>query len=223
MTKKKPTKTQIDKNTLYDIKTAIDLIKEVCKCKFDSTIEAHFNLSIDEKKQDQLVRTSTTLPHGTGKTIKVAVFASGKIANADLELTEADLSKIESGEIKPKIDFDIIVSEPKNMPKLAKVAKILGPMGMMPNPKNGTVTDDIAKTVNQIKKGKINIKNEQNAPIVHTVVGKKSFETQKLVENFDEIVSALKQAKPQKVKLEGYIKSCFISSTMSPAIKVKID
>lgn len=222
MTKKKDTKQQIDKDTFYDVREAIDLIKEHCKCKFDATIEAHFNLGIDEKKQDQLVRTSTTLPHGTGKTIKVAVFASEKIENADLELSEADLSKIESGEIKPKIDFDIIVSEPKSMPKLAKVAKTLGPIGMMPNPKNGTVTDDIAKAVDQIKKGKINIKNEQNAPIVHTVIGKKSFETKKLVENFEEVLSALRQAKPQKVKVDNYIKNCFISSTMSPSVKIKI-
>lgn len=204
----------------YSLKEAISKAKDAEKAKFDATIEAHFNLGIDPKKTDQNVRVTTTLPNGTGKTIKVAVFASSNIKDADLQLTESDISKIEKGKIKPHVDFDILVTEPKYMPKVAKIARILGPQGVMPSPKAGTVTDDVQKTVDQIKKGRVELKNEQNAPIIHTIIGKQSFDNKKLEENFKEILSTLNHNRPQKVKKEAFINSCFICSSMSPSFKL---
>lgn len=214
--------TTIEKDKYYSIEDAIKLAKANCKAKFDATFEAHFNLGIDNKKPDQSIRVSTTLPNGTGKQVKVAVFASKKIKDADLELTEEDLVKIEKNEIRPKVDFDVLVAEPKYMPKLAKVAKILGPAGVMPSPKSGTVTDDIEKAVHSLKQGKIEIRNEANAPIIHVIFGKKSFEDDKLVENFNEILSTIKSNRPQKVRPEVYVKSCFISTTMGASVKIAI-
>ncbi len=212
----------IEKDKQYDIAEAIRLAKANTKTKFDATFEAHFNLGIDNKKPDQSIRVSTTLPNGTGKEVKVAVFASKKIKGADLELTEDDLIKIEKSEIRPKVDFDVLVAEPKYMPKLAKVARILGPAGVMPSPKSGTVTDDIEKAVHSLKQGKIELRNEANAPIVHVMFGKVSFEDNKLTENFNEILSTLKSNRPQKVRPETYIASCFISTTMGPSVKVAL-
>ena len=171
----------------YTLVEAIKKLKESKKEKFDSTVELHINLDLDVTKADQMVRFSTTLPHGTGKTKRVAVLASTKIPNADLELTEADLEKIEKGKIRPKVDFDVFVAETKFMPKIARVAKILGPAGVMPNPKTGTVSDDVQKAVEQIKKGRVEVKTEKDLPIIHTIIGKLSFEDKQLVENFKEI------------------------------------
>lgn len=204
---------------IYSLEEAIEFVKENCKAKFDSTIELHLNLNLDTKKQDQYIRFTTVLPNGTGKTKKVAVFASAKVKNADLELTESDIERIEKGSLKPKVDFDVLVAEPRFMPKLAKVARILGPAGVMPNPKTGTVSDDVEKAVEQIKKGKIEIKTEQNAPVIHTIIGKKSFETKTLMENFKEVIKSIKQNKPQKAKPD-WIKSCYISASMSPSARI---
>lgn len=211
----------VKEKKVMTIEDAITEVKANCKCKFDSTIEAHFNLSIDPQKTEQNVRFTTTLPHGTGKTKKVAVFASKKIPNADLELTESDLDKIASGAIKPNVDFDVLVAEPKFMVKLAKVAKILGPAGCMPNPKTGTVSENVEKAVEQIKKGKVEIRSEPNGKIAHTIIGKRSFETQKLLENFNEILTTLNQNKPAKVKGD-LIASCYVTSTMSPSVQVSL-
>lgn len=211
----------VKEKKIMSLEDAINDVKVNCKCKFDSTIEAHFNLSIDPEKTEQSIRFTTTLPHGTGKTKKVAVFASKKVPNADLELTESDLDRISSGDIKPNVDFDVLVAEPKFMVKLAKVAKILGPAGCMPNPKTGTVSENVEKAVEQIKKGKIEIRNETNGKIVHTVLGKRSFDTQKLIENFNEILTSLNQNKPAKVKGE-LVTSCYVTSTMSPSVQVQL-
>lgn len=211
-----------DPNKKYPIADAIELVKQLCKCKFDSTIEAHFNLNINVKKPEETVRVTTTLPHGTGKTLKVAVLATTQIKGADLQLSESDIDLIKNGQLKPKLDFDVLVAQPRYMPKLAKVAPILGPAGMMPNPKSGTVTEDVEKAVELIKKGKVELRNEANAPIIHTVLGKKSFKTTNLVENFAEIISTLKQNKPQKAKVD-YVATCFISSTMSPSVSVVLE
>jgi len=214
--------TIIDKEKTYEIAEAIKLAKETCKTKFDSTLEVHFNLGIDHKKPEQCIRVSTTLPHGTGKTKKVAVFASKKCPGADIELSEDDLGKIEKGTIKPKVDFDVVIAEPRYMAKLAKIARILGPAGMMPNPKSGTVTEDVEKAVEQVKKGKVELRNEPDAPIIHSIFGKKSFENDKLAENFQEILNTLKSNRPQKVKPDHYIKSCFITTTMGPSVQVQV-
>ena len=204
------------------INEAIDFLKTNDKAKFDSTLELHMNLNLDVKKGDQSIRFTTTLPHGTGKSVKVATLSSGKVSNADLELTESDIERLEKGAIRPKVDFDILVAEPRFMPKLAKVARILGPAGVMPNPKNGTVAEDVNKAVEQIKKGKVEIKTEQNAAIVHTIIGKKSFETKALKENFQEVIGSIKQNKPQKAKPD-WIRSVFISSSMGPSVKIDVE
>ena len=207
--------------TTYSVNDAIKKAKETTKAKFDATMELHINLVKDPKNPDLSVRFTTTLPHGTGKTKKVAVLASKKVAEADLELLESDIEKIEKGTIKPKVDFEVLVAEPRFMPKLAKVAKILGPVGMMPNPKTGTVTEDVETAVAQIKKGKIEVKTEKDIPVIHTIMGKKSFDDAKLTENFYEIINALKQNKPAKAKSD-WIGSVFISATMGPAFSVNL-
>ncbi len=208
-------------NKTYSIEEAIKNIKERKNEKFDGTVEVHINLDLDVSKSDQMIRYSVVLPHGTGKSKKVAVLASTKISNADIQFKEEDLDAIEKGKIKPKIDFDVFVAETKFMPKIAKVAKILGPAGVMPNPKTGTVSDDVEKAVEQIKKGKIEVKTEKELPIIHTIIGKVSFEEKELVDNFNELISSLKQNKPLKSSPD-WIKNIFISSTMGPSIRISL-
>lgn len=205
--------------TEYSVKEVVSKIKEKSKEKFDASVEIHVTLNTDPKKQDHQIRYSLSLPHGTGKTKKVAVFASKKIPGADLNLSENDIDKIESGNLKPKVDFDIIISEPKYMSKIAKVAKILGPAGMMPNPKNGTVTDEIEKAVDLVKKGKIDVKVEKGASVIHNIIGKVSFDNKQLEENLVEFVKTLKQNKPAKLKSD-LIKSITICSSMGPSFRL---
>lgn len=201
-----------------NINEALEFVKKSCKANFDSTIEVHINCDLNKDKQET-IRFSITLPHGTGKSKKVAVMASKKITGVDLELGEDDVEKLEKGQLKPKSDFDILVVEPRYMSKLAKVAKILGPAGVMPNPKNGTVTEDVQKAADLFKKGRVEIRTEPNGVIVHTVIGKKSFTTASLVENYQELMSALALNKPPKAQA-GWIKEIFIASTMSPSVRV---
>jgi len=201
------------------LEKAIQYLKDNVKAKFDETVEVHFLLNIDVTKPEQTIRVSTTLPHGTGKDIKVAVIASKEVKEADLQLTESDIQKLEKGEIKPKADFDVLIVEPKNMSKIAKLGPILGPAGVMPNPKNGTVSENIKDTVVQFKKGKIELKNESTAPLIHTKCGKINFDNQKLIENFNEILTTLKQNKPQKAKSD-WMKKCYICTTMSKSIEI---
>jgi len=205
----------------YTFEAALSELRKGKKTKFDQTIELHINLDLDPKKQEQQVRFSLTLPHGTGKSKKVAVVASEKITNADLELKDSDLDKIEKGELRPGRDFDVIVAEPRFMAKLAKVARILGPAGAMPNPKSGTVTEDVQKAVEMIKKGRMEIKTEQNHPLIHSVIGKMSFEDKQLRENYEEIMSTLRQNRPQKAKPE-FIRSAFLSATMGKSYELEL-
>lgn len=202
----------------YPIEEALKKVKSESKAKFDASVEVHINLDIDPNKQN--IRFSLSLPNGTGKTKKIAVLSSGKVEGADVNLTEEDLPKIEQGKIKPNVDFDILITEPRYMPVLAKYAKILGPAGAMPNPKNGTVTEEISKSISQFKKGKMEIKTEKMAPIIHTIIGKVSFDEKSLADNYNELISALKANKPAKT-VPLWIKSIFISSTMGPSVKVK--
>lgn len=206
--------------SLYSIDEAIKKVKENAKEKFDASVEAHINLKRDPKVE-MYVRFTTTLPHGTGQTKKVAVFASKKVAEADLELSESDLKKIEKGEIKPKVDFDVLIAEPKFMSKIAVVAKILGPAGLMPNPKTGTVSEDVEKTVKQFKKGRTEIKTEKDLPVIHTVIGKLSMTDQQLKENLTELMAALKSNKPSKAK-QDWMDSVFICSSMGKSYMVNI-
>jgi len=203
--------------TEYSLEEAIKKVKVDSKAKFDASVELHINLDIDPNKQN--IRFPLTLPHGTGKTKKIAVLSSTKVEEADLILKEEDLPKIDQGKIKPNVDFEVLITEPKFMPTLAKYAKILGPAGVMPNPKNGTVTEDISKAVSQFKKGKIEIKTEKLAPIIHTVIGKVSFDEKMLQENYEEVINNLKQNKPTKAS-PIWIKDIFLTSSMGPSVKV---
>lgn len=202
-----------------NILEAIKKVKETSKENFDATVEVHINLNTNVKKQDQQIRFSVVLPHGTGKTKKVAVMSDQKVKLADIELEETDIAKIEKGTLKPGRDFDIIISEPKFMLKIAKVAKILGPAGVMPSPKTGTVTDKVAEAVEQVKKGKIDIRTEQNLPVIHAIIGKISFDDKSLVENFNEISKNLQLNKPLKASPD-WIKSIFVCSTMGKSVVV---
>lgn len=211
----------IEKEKTYPIEEAIRLVKETAKEKFDSSVEVHFRLGIDPKKGEQQVRGSVALPHGSGKSVTVAVFAdgeeakSGKEAGADFVGGEDLIEKIKT---TGKIEFDVAVATPAIMPKLAQIAKILGPKGMMPSPKDETVTQHVGKAVSELKAGKISFKNDETANL-HTIIGKKSFDDAKLAENFKVLLDSVKKMKPQGVKGE-YIKGVFINTSMSPSAKV---
>ncbi len=198
---------------------ALNQIKNDAKTNFDSTVELHINLNLDVKKADQMIRFTTVLPNGTGKTIKIAVFASTEIKEADLNLKEEDLDLIINGKLRVGNDFDLLVAEPAFMSKISKVARVLGPAGVMPNPKNGTVTSDVKKAIEQLKKGKIEIRTEQNFPIIHSIIGKTSFDAKQLEENLTDIISSLKQNRPSKAKSD-WIKSIFLSSTMGGSYQI---
>jgi len=209
---------KIEKNKQYEIEQALSLIKEGKIAKFDESVEVHIKLGIDSKK-DQ-VRGTVILPHGTGKTKKVLVVTSTKEneareAGADFVGAEDIIEKIKNGKAG---DFDIVVATPEMMPKLAQVAKVLGPKGLMPSPKTETVTDKIKETVESLKKGKAAFKND-NTGNVHQVIGKISFEVGHLKENLEAIMDALEKAKPTGIK-GSYIKSIAICSTMGPAVKI---
>ncbi|MBU0619990.1 MAG: 50S ribosomal protein L1 [Patescibacteria group bacterium] len=211
----------MDKTKTYSIEEAIELTKKTSKTKFDASVEVHFRLGIDPKKGDQQVRGAVSLPHGTGKTIKVAAFVTpenekeAKKAGADYVGGEELVEEIKKTE---KTDFQIAVAEPAMMKNLAKIAKILGTRGLMPSPKNETVTLNPAKTVAELKKGKISFKNDDTGN-VHTVIGKVSFSKEQLLENFNVLLTAIKKAKPSSSK-GVYIKNISISSSMGSGVRV---
>lgn len=211
---------KIEKDKKYSIEEAIKIIKENKIAKFDESVEIHAKLSIDPKKGEQQVRGAVILPHGTGKTKKVAVITSTKVkeakdAGADIVGGEEMIEKIKNNKISR---FDILVATPEMMPKLAQVAKILGPRGLMPSPKTETVTEKIKETVEMLKKGKVSFKNDDGANI-HQLVGKVSFDENKLKENIEAFLGSLQKAKPQAAKGK-YIGSVSICSTMGPGVKI---
>jgi len=220
----KEARAKIESDKTYSIEEAIKLVKETSVVKFDASVEVHARLGIDPKKGDQIVRASVSMPHGTGKTVKVAAFVpenrvkEAKDAGADVAGGEDLINEIKK---TSKTDFDIAVTVPEMMPKLAVVAKILGQKGLMPNPKTGTISPDVAKMVGELKKGKVSYKNDANSNI-HLTIGKVSFEETKLLENFSTFLDSLKKAKPQSVK-GTYIKSLFLASSMGPSIKVSVN
>lgn len=210
---------KIDKKQHYDVAAAVELLKSMTTAKFDETVEIHFALGIDPKQGDQQIRGTVTLPNGTGKTKRVIAFvdanneAAAKAAGADIIATEETIDEIAR---TGKIDFDVAVAVPSMMPKLAKAAKVLGPRGLMPNPKTDTVGPNIEKMINEQKGGKISFKNDSLAN-VHMIVGKKSFAADKLAENARVAMDAIRKAKPASSK-GTYIKSATLTSTMGPAI-----
>ncbi len=214
---------EFDKNKSYSIAEAIELCKELKKPKFDASIEAHFRLGIDTKKGDQQVRSAVSLPHGSGKVLKVAAFVSSdkekavKEAGADLVGGEDLIEEIARTE---KTDFEVAIAEIDMMKHLAKIAKILGTRGLMPSPKNDTVTNNPVKAVEELKKGKISFKNDDTGN-VHAIIGKVSFENKKLEENLVALVEAVKKVKPASSK-GVYIKNLSINVTMGPGVKVSL-
>ncbi|RLC37426.1 50S ribosomal protein L1 [Candidatus Falkowbacteria bacterium] len=214
---------QLDKSKSYPIEEAIKLTKKLSKTKFDASVEVHIRLGIDPKKGDQQVRGAISLPHGTGKVIKIAAFVLAenekevKKAGADLVGGEDLIEKIKKTE---KTDFAVAVAEPAMMKNLAKIAKILGTRGLMPSPKNETVSATPAKTVTELKKGKISFKNDDTGNI-HVSIGKKSFEDTKLLKNYQTLLAGIIKAKPTSSK-GVYIKNISLCSSMGPGIKVNI-
>ncbi len=213
----------IEKGRVYTLDEALDTLKKLSQAKFDESVEAHFKLGIDPKKTEQQVRGMADLPFGTGKSIKIAVF-SGDLAEVEkaraLGVSQAGGEElINQIKAKGEIDFDIAVATPDIMAKMAQIAKVLGPRGLMPNPKNETVTKDVKKTVEALKKGKINFKNDKGGNI-HALFGKLSFETASLKENYNALEESLKKAKPATVK-GSFIQSISISSTMGAGIKIQ--
>jgi len=204
----------------YEISEAIKLVKENSKAKFDESVEVHIHTGIDPKKGEQQLRATVVLPHGTGKSKKVAVFTEdekeAKSAGADIVGGDELIQKIKT---KGVIDFDIAVATPDMMPKLAKIAKILGPKGLMPSPKNETITKDIAQTVKDLKGGKIAFKNDDTSNI-HQIIGKVSWDDKKLVENFEALMQAVNKNKPNGIK-GLFINSISVCSTMGKSVKVE--
>ena len=208
----------INKDKQFSAKEAIDITKKTATTKFDSAIEAHINLGLVAGKSEHQIRTLITLPHQVGKKMKILVFSSkntAEIKKLGAEVgTESTLKSIESG----KVEADKILADSDWMPRLAKVAKILGPKGLMPNPKSGTVTNDPLKTLKEFSGGKIEIKTEK-LPIIHTQIGKSSFSDIQILENYEVLIQAIKAARPEGLKKE-YIKSIYLSSSMGPSVKV---
>ncbi|WP_342275418.1 50S ribosomal protein L1 [Spiroplasma endosymbiont of Cantharis lateralis] len=214
---------KVDKTKLYPIVEAIKLVKETSVTKFDSTVEIAFNLNVDPRHADQQIRGAIVMPGGTGKTQKVLVLTKTKIkeaedAKADFVGAEDLIQKIAK---ENWFDFDIIVATPEMMAELGKIGKILGPKGLMPNPKTGTVTMDIAKALDEIKKGKVEYRTDKEGN-VHSILGKVSFNEDNLMKNYTAILDVIKKAKPAAVK-GTYIKNISLSTTMGPGIKVLIE
>ena len=211
----------IDRAAQYDVAEAVSLVKKTAVAKFDETVEAHVRLGVDGRHADQQVRGAVVLPHGTGKTVRVLVFAKGDKAT-EAEAAGADFVGAE--ELIPRIqnegwfDFDVVVTTPDMMGVVGRLGRVLGPKGLMPNPKAGTVTMDVTKAVNDIKAGKIEYRLDK-ANIIHCPVGKASFTEEQLTENFNTLMDAIIKAKPASAK-GTYMKSVTITSTMGPGVKV---
>ncbi len=211
----------VDKTRLYDPTEALELVQQTAKAKFDETVEVHIRLGVDSRHADQQVRGAVVLPHGTGKKVRVLVFAKGEKAK---EAEDAGAEYVGAEDLVAKIqnenwlDFDVVVATPDMMGVVGRLGRILGPKGLMPNPKAGTVTMDVAKAIADIKAGKIEYRLDRTN-IIHCPIGKVSFGTQKLVENFRTLMDAIIRAKPAAAKGQ-YLRSIVVSSTMGPGIKI---
>lgn len=212
----------VEKKKLYEVKEAIELLKQTSYAKFDESVEIAIRLGVNPKHADQQIRSTVILPHGTGKTVRIAVFAKGEKIR---EATDAGADIIGGDDLieqvkKGMLDFDVAMATPDMMRNVGQVGKILGPRGLMPNPKAGTVTFDIAKTIKEIRKGKIEFRCDQYG-IVHAAIGKVSFSNEMLYDNLKDFILSILKAKPAAVKGQ-YIKSITLSTTMGPGIKVDL-
>lgn len=213
---------QYDRDQVYDSSEAISIVKKIASAKFDETVEIAIRLGIDPKKADQQIRGAVVLPHGTGKTQRVLVFAKGEkvkeaeLAGADYVGDEEYVNKIQQG----WFEFDVVVATPDMMASVGKLGRVLGPKGLMPNPKTGTVTFDVEKAVNEIKAGKIEYRSDKVGNI-HAPIGKVSFDDQKLLENLETVIDTLTKAKPASSKGQ-YFRNVVISSTMGPGVKINL-
>lgn len=211
-----------DEEKRYSLKEAVESLKKVPNVKFDETVELHFQLGIDPKSSDQMIRGTVSLPHGTGKDIRIAAFCKGELeskareAGADYVGAEDLIDKVTKG----FLDFDVVIASPDMMRDLSKLGKVLGPRGLMPTPKAGTVTTDVEKAIKEVKAGKIEFKSDKQAGI-HVGIGKKSFDSDKIVENAEIVLDAINHAKSVAVK-GILIKNLSVSSTMGPGIKVAV-
>lgn len=214
--------TQIERGKVYTPEQAVHLVKETSKANFDTTIEAHFRLGIDTKQADQQVRGTVVLPHGTGKTVRVVVFAAGdrareaQEAGADVVGTDDLAKRVEGG----WLEFDVAIATPDLMGQVGRLGKILGPRGLMPNPRSGTVTQDVGKAVRDAKGGRVEFRADKTG-VLHAVVGKASFGEKELLENYAALVDALVRAKPAGVK-GVYIRGAHLTSTMGPSAKLDL-
>ena len=213
----------IEKTKTYDLEEAVALVKKTASAKFDETIEAHFRLGVDGRHADQQVRGAVVLPHGTGKTVKVLVFAKGNKVD---EALAAGADYAGGDELVPKIqnegwlDFDVVVATPDMMGVVGRLGRVLGPKGLMPNPKAGTVTMDVTKAIQDIKAGKIEYRLDKSN-IIHVPIGKASFTEEQLTDNFQTLIDAVVKAKPAAAKGQ-YIKSLVVASTMGPGVKLNV-
>ncbi len=213
---------RFDKQTPYPAKEALELVKTLSSAKFDETVEVVFLLGIDPKKADQLVRGTVSLPHGTGKEVRIAVFTSGdpdeaKAAGADVVGGSELVEKLQAG---GELDFDVAIATPDMMAEVGKLGKVLGPRGLMPNPKAGTVTQEVAKAVGEFKAGRLEYRNDRNGN-VHIPVGKVSFDAEKLVDNLTAISGEIVRSRPASSK-GRFLKGMTLSSTMGPGVKVDL-
>jgi large subunit ribosomal protein L1 len=218
--KRKTVQSKVDGAKQYSLKEASSLVKQVTTCKFDASVDLHIRLGVDPKKADQAIRGTVTLPHGTGKTKKVLVLCTpdkeeaARAAGADYVGLDEFVTKIEGG----WVDVDVIIATPQVMPKIGKLGKILGPRNLMPNPKTGTVSNDVAAAVNEVKGGKIAFKIDK-AGIIHASIGRVSFAPEKIAENSQELLNAIIKAKPSSSK-GTYLRGVSMASSMSPGISI---
>jgi len=213
---------KVEKGKEYSLENALQKVKELAYVKFDETVDIVFNLGVDPRKSDQMVRGTVVLPHGTGKTLRVLVFAKGE---KELEAKQAGADFVGADDLVEKInkgwlDFDKVVATPDIMGVVGKLGKVLGPRGLMPNPKLGTVTFDVAKAVKEIKAGKVEYKTEK-AGVVHVPIGKVSFDAKKLLDNAKAIIDSVTKAKPSTSK-GRYLRGISVSSTMGPGLRVDV-
>ncbi|MFZ4461733.1 MAG: 50S ribosomal protein L1 [Patescibacteria group bacterium] len=213
----------VDANRLYTTAEAVELLERTNTVKFDPTVEVHFNLAIDPKQSDQMIRTTMSLPHGTGRTVRIAAFTD---AGNEKELLAAGASVVGGDDLieivaSGKVEFDVAIATPGMMKKMGKVAKVLGPKGIMPNPKSGTVGEDLQKIVKELIAGKFEIKNDKQGNL-HSIIGKLSFGGTKLQENLEHFIKTMREIKPTGVKGGNYINAVFVCNTMGPSVRINV-